>query len=73
MDYLSRIPDPRRRKVKHPLINILLIALTASLCGAEDFVAMADFGKARKGWFAKFRTCPMASPSMTDSMRFSPC
>ncbi len=54
MDYLSRIPDPRPRKVKHPLNNILLIALVASICGAEDFVSIAEFGEIRKGWFAKF-------------------
>ena len=54
MDHLSVVPDPRTRKVKHPFINILFIGLVAALCGAEDFVAMAEFGEARKDWFAKF-------------------
>ncbi len=63
MDYLSIIPDPRSRKFKHQLNNILLIALVASLCGAEDFVSIAEFGKIRKGWFAKFLDLSNGIPS----------
>ena len=63
MDHLSVVPDPRTRKVKHPLINILFIGLVAALCGAEDFVAMAEFGEARKDWFAKFLDLSNGIPS----------
>jgi predicted transposase YbfD/YdcC len=63
MDHLSVVPDPRTRKVKHPLINILFIGLVAALCGAEDFVSMAEFGKARKDWFAKFLDLSNGIPS----------
>jgi predicted transposase YbfD/YdcC len=63
IDHLSIIEDPRIRKVKHPLINILFIGMVASLCGAEDFVAMAEFGEARKDWFAKFLDLSNGIPS----------
>ena len=50
MNHLSLVPDPRQRKVKHPLINILFIAVIASLCGVDDFVGMAkEFGQAVRG------------------------
>ena len=40
MGHLCLIPDPRQRKVKHPLINILFIGVVASLCGVDDFVGL---------------------------------
>ena len=63
MEHLSIVPDPRNRKVKHPLINILFIGLVAALCGADDFVSMAEFGESRKDWFAKFLDLSNGIPS----------
>ena len=40
MGHLCLVPDPRQRKVKHPLINILFIGVVASLCGVDDFVGL---------------------------------
>ncbi len=40
MGHLCLVPDPRQRKVKHTLINVLFIAVIASLCGVDDFVGM---------------------------------
>ena len=34
--------DPRRRKITYPLINIVTIAICAVICGADDFVAIAE-------------------------------
>ena len=48
MGHLCLIPDPRQRKVKHPLINILFIGVIASLCGVDDFVGRAAFWKAKR-------------------------
>ncbi|MCC6730852.1 MAG: transposase family protein, partial [Chthonomonadales bacterium] len=39
------LPDPRLNRTKrHKLIDILVLAICAMVCGAEDFVAMARFG-----------------------------
>jgi hypothetical protein len=43
--HFAKLSDPRRRKVTYPLINIVVIAVCAVICGADDFVAIADFGK----------------------------
>src|SRR5512145_33056 len=49
IEYFARIPDPRKaRRRAHPLENILVIALLAVLCGADSFVAMELFGKAKR-------------------------
>lgn len=59
----SIIEDPRTRKVKHPLINILFIGFVAVLCGGENFVSMAEFGKAGRKWFSKFLDLSNGIPS----------
>ncbi len=53
-DHFSELTDPRRHEVTYPLINIVVIALCAVICGADDFVAIAKYGRTRRDWFAKF-------------------
>ena len=47
--YFASVPDPRRQSglTKHLLSDILGLALCAMLCGADDFVEMALFGRER--------------------------
>jgi predicted transposase YbfD/YdcC len=50
-DYFSELPDPRLdRQKRHPLMEILFIAVCAVICGGTSFVDMADFGKAKIDW-----------------------
>ena len=51
-DHFADLTDPRRRKVTYPLINIVAIAVCAVICGADDFVAIAEFGEKKREWFA---------------------
>lgn len=62
-DHFASLTDPRRKEVSHPLINIVVIAICAVLCGADDFVAIARFGRAKKEWFAKFLDLSNGIPS----------
>lgn len=62
-DHFSELTDPRRREVVYPLLNIVTIAVCAVLCGADDFVSIAAFGRARKEWFAKFLDLSAGIPS----------
>ena len=57
------LTDPRRRKVVHPLINILTIALCATIAGADDFVAMAHWGRLHKDWLGQFLDLSNGIPS----------
>jgi predicted transposase YbfD/YdcC len=52
--HFEDLSDPRTRKVVYPLINVVVIAICAVICGADDFVAIAEFGRKKKKWFAKF-------------------
>jgi predicted transposase YbfD/YdcC len=62
-DHFAELTDPRRREVVHPLINIVVIAVCAVVCGADDFVAIADFGKARRDWLSRFLELSNGIPS----------
>ena len=53
-DHFAELTDPRRREVTYPLINIVVIALCGVICGADDFVAIAKFGRTKRDWLAKF-------------------
>src|SRR5271167_3913989 len=44
-----RVPDPRADNARHELLDVLLIALAAVLCGAESCADMADFGQSKEG------------------------
>ena len=63
-DSLLQLTDPRlKRKRKHELIDVLMIAVTALLCGAENFTLMAQFGKAKESWLRTFLTLAHGIPS----------
>ena len=63
-DQLLQLADPRlQRGRKHELIDVLMIAVTALLCGAEDFTHMAQFGKAKESWLRTFLTLSNGIPS----------
>ena len=50
-EHFSTLHDPRITRTKrHALLDILTIALCAVLCGADDFVAIAAWGRAKEKW-----------------------
>jgi predicted transposase YbfD/YdcC len=62
-DHFSGLTDPRRREVIYPLINIVTIALCAVICGADDFVAIATYGREKRQWLSKFLDLSSGIPS----------
>lgn len=59
LEHLERVPDPRvKRTRRHELMDILVIALCATLGGADDWVEIVQFGKAKKDWFSSFLKLP---------------
>ena len=57
------LTDPRRREVTYPLINVVVIAVCAVICGADDFVAIAEFGRTKRKWLARFLDLKSGIPS----------
>ena len=62
-DHFASLTDPRRRKVVYPLINIVTIALCAVICGADDFVSIAEFGRKKRKWLSRFLDLSNGIPS----------
>jgi predicted transposase YbfD/YdcC len=62
-DHFANLTDPRRRKVTYPLVNIVTIAICAVICGADDFVAIAKFGRAKREWLSQFLDLSNGIPS----------
>lgn len=62
-EHFVALTDPRRRKVVYPLINVVVIAICAVICGADDFVAMAEFGEKKRRWLARFLDLKDGIPS----------
>ena len=62
-DHFARLSDPRRREVIYPLVNVVVIAVCAVICGADDFVAIARFGRTKREWLARFLDLSAGIPS----------
>jgi predicted transposase YbfD/YdcC len=58
------LPDPRVDRTKqHRLIDIVTIAICAVLSGADSFVEIATYGRAKEAWLRTFLTVPNGIPS----------
>ena len=62
-DHFANLTDPRRTEVTYPLINVVVIAICAVVSGADDFVAMAKFGRTKREWLARFLDLSHGIPS----------
>ena len=64
IDTLGEIPDPRRGNAqRHELLDILTIALVASVCGAESCVDFAEFAEDRETLLREFLILKNGLPS----------
>lgn len=63
-DAFSNVPDPRvARTREHPLIDIIAVAICAVICGADSWVAVETFGKAKHAWLEQYLGLPNGIPS----------
>ena len=77
------VPDPRTgNAVRHDLLEVLTIAVTAAICGAETCVDFADFAADREALFRSFLRLDNGLPShdtfsrlfrLIDPAAFSTC
>jgi predicted transposase YbfD/YdcC len=61
----ASLPDPRRRlgKVRHPLLNIVVVALCGTIAGADSFEEIAAFAEKRRDWLGRFLDLSDGLPS----------
>jgi predicted transposase YbfD/YdcC len=63
-EHFKDLDDPRvERTRKHPLVNIVFIAVCGVLSGANSFAAIEEFGTDRRSWFARFLDLTNGVPS----------
>lgn len=64
LSYFDDLDDPRiERNRKHPLINIIAIAILGVLCGADTWVDIESYGKAKQAWLSTFLDLRNGIPS----------
>jgi predicted transposase YbfD/YdcC len=64
LEHFADLPDPRvARTRRHDLLDILTIALCAVICGADSWVDVALFGRAKERWLRRFLALPNGIPS----------
>jgi predicted transposase YbfD/YdcC len=64
LDTFKDLPDPRsERNQDHPLISILFIAVCAAISGADNWVDIEAYGKAKQAWLEMLIALPHGIPS----------
>jgi len=64
VEYFVTVPDPRVERTRlHPLVSVLVLSLCAVVCGADSFVAIEHFGRAKEAWLKTFLDFPHGIPS----------
>jgi predicted transposase YbfD/YdcC len=62
--HFARLPDPRiNRRKRHLLGDLLVIAVCAVVCGANNFPQVEAFARRRREWLAGFLALPNGVPS----------
>ena len=58
------LEDPRQAmNQRHKFVDVLVIAICAAICGADDWESVATFGQAKEKWFRTFLELPNGIPS----------
>ena len=60
----NSLKDPRKIQTPpHSLLNIITISICGVICGADNFVTIAQFGQSKQKWFESFLDMPNGIPS----------
>ncbi|HEV3261751.1 MAG TPA: transposase family protein, partial [Gemmataceae bacterium] len=61
--HFADLEDPRIDRTRlHDLMDILVIAICAVICGAEGWEDIAKYGCAKQDWFQTFLRLPNGIP-----------
>ena len=61
---MADLEDPRHGLAQlHELLDIVVIAICAIICGADHWTEVEAFGKAKQAWLSTFLALPHGIPS----------
>ena len=63
IECFAALEDPRvERSKRHKLLDIIAIAICATICGADSWVHIEMFGRSKEEWFKTFLELPGGIP-----------
>jgi predicted transposase YbfD/YdcC len=68
-DDLQPVDDPRAGNARHLLLDLLVIALLAVICGVDDYPGVVEFGLDEHDWLRTFLGLPHGIPSVSTFRR----
>jgi predicted transposase YbfD/YdcC len=64
VEHFALLPDPRvDRTNRHLLLDIVVVAVCAVICGADTWVGIEEYGRAKYEWLKRFLPLPNGIPS----------
>ena len=62
--HFGKLRDPRAlHSIDHSLLNILIITICGTISGADDWEAIAEYGRSKQEWLKTFLELPNGTPS----------
>ena len=65
LHHFKHLEDPRlpTHNLRHNLEDILVITILGAICGADNWVEICEFGRAKEDWLSTFLELPNGIPS----------
>ena len=64
VEHFQQVPDARLDRTKeHALLDIIVIAICAVICGADNWVEIAEWGNEKQAWLSQFVALANGIPS----------
>jgi predicted transposase YbfD/YdcC len=63
IEHFSKLDDPRSENKRHLLMDMIVIAICAVICGADAWSNIELFGQSKYNWFKQFLRLPHGIPS----------
>jgi predicted transposase YbfD/YdcC len=66
LEHFRVLPDPRKadhNRIQHELLDVIVIAILAVICGADTWGEIQEFGETKEEWLKQFLKLPNGVPS----------
>ena len=68
--HFGTLKDPRAsHSIEHKLIDIVIITICATICGADNWEAIAEYGRTKADWLKTYLELPNGIPTADTFIR----